>query len=180
MKKLIKFKKPKNNVLMRILILFVSILSVTSCATYNNLKPKEKTYALAASGALLGILVGQSIGTTPQTRTNLTYMGTGLGASTGFIIGLNLYDFEPPTTRTEQEYLGMELKIKEFEKQMNLELISKGTTDSAKTPPELKEYLKKGKWERYKLQRWNQDPEDENIFYKVTEQIKLIPKEGEE
>lgn len=179
MKKLINCFNCYDNKLMKISLLSI-VIFLTSCASFNDMSAKNKTYTLAAIGALVGIAAGQSIGTTPETKKNLTYMGTGLGTSTGFILGMNLYDFEDKPLHSEQEFQELTLKVQEFEKQMNLELISKGTTESEKTPPELREYLKKGKWERYKLQRWNQDPEDENIFYKITEQIKLIPKEGEE
>ena len=179
MKKLIKSFNNYDTTSMKFLLLPI-VIFLSSCASFESMSQKNKTYTLAAVGAVVGILAGQSIGTTPETKKNLTYMGTGLGASTGFIVGMNLYDFEERPLHTEQEFQALTLKVQEFEKQMSLELISKGTTESDKTPPELREYLKKGKWERYKLQRWNQDPEDENIFYKVTEQIKLIPKEGEE
>ena len=162
------------------LSLFAIVIFLSSCASFDNMSPKNKTYTLGTLGAVIGILAGQSIGSTPDTRRTLNYVGTGLGGSTGLLIGMNLYDFEEKPLHSEQDFQALTLKVQEFEKQMNLELISKGTTESEKTPPELREYLKKGKWERYKLQRWNQDPEDENIFYKVTEQIKLIPKEGEE
>ena len=164
----------------KILALVAFIVSISSCASITDMSSKNKTYLLAAAGAVAGVAIAQSVGTTPETRKSLSYMGGGIGASTGFLLGLNVFDFQDKSTRTEQEYLALESKAKEFERQMSLEMISKGTTESEKTPPELRAYLKKGKWERYKLQRWNQDPEDENIYYKVTEQIKLIPKEGEE
>lgn len=179
MKKLINWFNYYDNKLMKLSLLSIVIL-LNSCASFEDMSAKNKTYTLAAVGAVVGILAGQNIGSTAETKKNLTYMGTGLGASTGFMVGMNLYDFEEKPLHSEQEFQALSLKVQEFEKQMNLELISKGTTESEKTPPELREYLKKGKWERYKLQRWNQDPEDENIFYKITEQIKLIPKEGEE
>lgn len=144
---------------------------------------KDIFYGMAIGG-LVGYLGLQTLGTTPENKKTLANMGVGIGAATGaayqtFMSNsqtIDGVDYEKMT----QENAALKIKVDEFQKQMNLELISKGATDSDKTPPELREYLKKGRWERYRLQRWNQDPEDENIFYKVTEQIKLIPKEGEE
>jgi hypothetical protein len=144
----------------------------------------NKILTTALVGLGTGMLIGNSIGTTPETKKNLTFMFAGFGTASGLAYGVNKYhDSEISIEKyheLEKQISILNEKSKDFDKLTSLELISKGTTESEKTPPELKEYLKKGKWERYKLMRWNQDPEDENIYYKITEQIKLIPKDNEE
>lgn len=169
-------------------ILFLSVL-LSSCATvskwnkqFDNLESGNKILVNALVGAGLGAIVGNSIGSSPETKKNLTIMFTGFGASAGLIYGVNKYhhsDINIEKYRELEKENAILLNTKlEYEKLTNFELISKGKSDSENTPPEFKEFLKKGRWERYKLLRWSQDPEDENIYYKVIEQIKLIPSEG--
>lgn len=165
----------KKNIL-ALCVLFI----LTSCSSFNRLRQKEKIILTASGAGFVGYNVGSA-----SKNENKGAQGTLTGSLAALAVGIaSLYLFEPDENpadeKLKQENIILNDKIKEIEKQMSLELISKGTTESEKTPQELKEYLKKGKWERYKLLKWNQDPEDENIYYKITEQIKLIPKESEE
>lgn len=176
---------------MKIVFTFSSMIFLLGCSTiskwnsdYDNMTSGNKILTTALVGLGTGMLIGNSIGTTPETKKNLTFMFAGFGTASGLAYGVNKYhDSEISIEKyheLEKQISILNEKSKDFDKLTSLELISKGTTESEKTPPELKEYLKKGKWERYKLMRWNQDPEDENIYYKITEQIKLIPKDNEE
>lgn len=130
-------------------------------------------------GLLAGYVVGQSIGSNADNKRTIGYIGAGAGAASGALYSLYMEETvnEAQSLNIQSENEALKLKVAEFEKQMALKLISKGTGASDKTPVQLKEYLGLGKWELYDLEQWVQSPEDENIYYKQTQQLKLIPKE---
>lgn len=161
----------------------ISVLAFSSCATIDRMSFREKIVATAGAASVIGYSAGTS---SNKSSENKGAYGTMYGALAGLTAGLiSLYIFDNGDSSANNQQLvdenkALHDKVVEFEKQMALELISKGKSDSSGTPSELKPYLKNGRWESYKLLRWQQDPEDDNIFYKITEQLKVIPKENEE
>lgn len=172
----------KNSLIICVALVFTSCATVSKWnSDFDKLESGNKILINALVGLGVGAVIGNSTGTTPETKKNLTFMFSGFGLSTGLIYGVNKYHHSDISVEKFRQLekdnkLLLDTKL-EYEKLTSMELISKGKTESENTPPELREYLKKGRWERYKLLRWSQDPEDENIYYKVVEQIKLIPSE---
>lgn len=168
--------------LRKFLILLMAFFQF-SCASFERASFREKVIVTAGAASVIGYSAGTS---SNKSSENKGAYGTMYGALAGLAAGLiSLYIFDNGDSAANNQQLvdenkALHDKVVEFEKQMALELISKGKSDSSGTPSELKPYLKNGRWESYKLLRWQQDPEDDNIFYKITEQLKVIPKENEE
>jgi hypothetical protein len=158
-------------------------LVLSSCASFDRMNYKEKIILTAGTASVVGYSAATSAN---KDSENKGAYGTMYGALAGLAVGLiglcvfDNNDTSADSQRLQGENKALQDKVAEFEKQMGLELLSKGKSESASTPPELKPYFKNGRWESYKLLRWQQDPEDDNVFYKITEQLKLIPKENEE
>ena len=151
-------------------IFFLSILSLyfLSCST-----PSQRNIILRDMfvGAAVGALVAQ---TKDNNKAAYTSMYAGIGAATVGAVSVYLNTSREDEFKKENQNL--KTKIEQFQKQLEPQLIQKGSSlFSSPLPKEVSSLVDPGEWRRYKLDQWVQDPNQPNTWYRQIEMFEIIP-----
>ncbi len=141
---------------------------LSACATNST---QTKIYRDMAIGAALGSVFGQM---KPDNRTAYTLMYGGLGAAAGAVISTAYNVPEGDQIKRENELL--KSQVQKFEKQMQPQLVQRGSSLFASPiPKEVSGLVEPGEWKRYKMDQWVQDPNQPNTWYRQVEMFEIIP-----
>lgn len=124
---------------------------------------------------LIGAAVGSLVGQTKENNKNAyTSMYAGIGAATAGAV--SVYMNASSDDELKKENQSLKIKNEQFQKQLEPQLVQKGTSlFSSPLPKEVSSLVDPGEWKRYKLDQWVQDPNQPNTWYRQVEMFEIIP-----
>lgn len=152
------------------LLIGFSFFSLSCSSTSEN----RKILTLMAGTAAASYLVGQSQSPAGERSEVHGLLWAGIAASTVGAIGLVMSDYSE--SKKETKIKSLELELSEFRRNSTPQLIDeRNSVAEAPIPAEMNKFIKPGKWRRYKLDRWEKDNEQENVWFRQTEMFEFIP-----
>ncbi len=151
------------------------LFTIQSCSSFKT--KTEKVLITTAVGIVGGFFIGQGMGTTEDGKKAFSSVGAGAGGVVASAMGTLFFDENSQDSqKILEENKKLSEEVKKYEKQFSPELISEGTgLNEQPLPEEAKKLIKQGKWQKFKLNRWVQDTEDQNTFIKQVEMYKFTP-----
>lgn len=144
-------------------------ICASGCATTQ----RGKTLQLMAAGFLTGAAYGAS--QDGQKPANAALWG-GLLSTGAATVGLIAFDEEKDLARLSQENQKLRETLARGERAIQDPPSSgKAVGLSSSVPTKLKDVFTAGTVEHSAMDEWEQDPNDERIWYHKTEQVELIP-----
>ncbi len=149
--------------------LALSALLLSSCATTN----KEKRLTLTVAGIGAGAAIGA---TRPEEKSkNAVLYGSLIGVGAAIVSEL-LFDDERSMRRMKKETEELKASNEILKSRTEPRLEKEGSSLlSAQLPKDTRHLIKPGGWKRYRLDRWVQDEENENVWFRQTEMFEVIP-----
>lgn len=153
---------------MRSFLFIITFLSV-GCSSL----PYKKTLMLTGAGVAAGTIYGL---TKPEHQTQNATMYGALGGLSAAVAGLVLDIDEADGLKQKAENERLKIKLDEFQKRLEPQLISKGNSlFSSPLPKEVSGLVEPGEWKRFKLDQWVQDPYQQNTWYRQVEMFEITP-----
>ena len=155
----------------KILTLFLALFLV-ACSTSN----RRSTLGLMGGAAVSGYVVGASQAPVGEKPSSHGALWGATAAALAAAIGLYVFD-------SEKENQKLNKKVKDLNFELSLtkktsQPISKdqgSSLFSAPIPEKLRALVQPGGWKLYRLDRWERDPENENIWFHKNEMFEVLP-----
>ena len=150
-------------------ILLIGIISLSvACSTSSTRNTILRDMAI---GAAVGSVVAQTRDTNKEAYTS---MYAGIGAATAGVV--STYFNATSDDELKKENQNLKLKIEQFQKQLEPQLVQKGSSlFTSPLPKEVSTLVEPGEWKRYKLDQWVQDQNQPNTWYRQVEMFEIIP-----
>ena len=156
------------------LLLAFSLLAVGGCASLDT--NRKKSFASLAIGVSGGALMGPSLAPKSDSKSGWMALCAAMGGVAAGIFNAVHYDGSEEVEKANQERLSL-IKLLDAEKSKHApKIVAEGNSLLGGNPAkELPGIIKPGGWRKYKLDRWVADGDNENIFFRQTEMLEVIP-----
>lgn len=162
-------------------LMLLCLLQLNSaCSTLDT--NKKKIIASMAGGLIAGVAIGAAAKPEGDPAAAWMTLGGASGAAAGATIGLLIFDEQTVSDDLRDQNSKLKIQLDQLKTQNDPKLVDSGASLlNAPLPTDAKGLVKPGGWKRYRLDRWVQDNENKNVWYRQTEMFEFeLPAVGGE
>jgi hypothetical protein len=154
--------------------LILTLLS--GCASISIDTPKKKLTASILGGLAAGAVVGAAIAPKGDNSSAWSALGAATGAAAGGLFGTTFFLDNIDYNKMAEESAALQIQLDKYRNQFDPKLVEEGTSlMETPLPADAKKLIRQGSWKKYKLDRWVQDQENPNAYFRQIEMYEFKP-----
>ncbi len=164
--------------LLKTTALLLFLHSTVACSTLKT--NREKIIASMAVGLATGIVAGAAAKPEGDNATAWMLLGGAAGTAAGAGVGLYVFDDTKVTDSLRAENETLQAQLTKLKEENDPKLVEQGSSlMNAPLPGDAKGLIQPGGWKKYKMDRWVQDTENKNVWYRQVEMYEFnLPSVG--